>query len=81
MIEKASISNWLRLKYMCPGKGRWRPKDVCLGSSILSPESDGEVSTEQVVWEAVRLLQKLTGPPEKWIGTYPPQNVQEVGNR
>ena len=80
-IEEASVAGWLRLHYMSPGVGRWRPKDVSLGWSVLTPEADGEVSTNQVVCEAIKVLQKLGGSPEKWLGTYPPQNVQEVGNR
>lgn len=88
-IEKSKAkakakTGWLIIHYMRLPKRRWWPRPVSHGWSVLTPEADGTVSTDQVVWTALYLLKRLPGVSEevnKWVGTYPPQNVQEVGSK
>lgn len=84
-IERSEVSaGWLVMHYMRPPKRRWWSRPSSLASTVLSTNSRATISTEQVVWTALYLLDRVPGASEvgsKWIGTYPPQNVQEVGKR
>lgn len=84
IVQSKAKTGWLAMYYKSPPKRSWWSLPVSHGWTVLTPEADGTISTDQVVWTALYLLKRVAVASEgtdKWVGTYPPQNVQDVGSK